>query len=310
MKNNTVVAACGGNYFWGALLLASSMRRNGMDEPLLVFQNGFTPVMRANLERLGDVRVVEAPFSKRNMTCRKPEAMLLAQTEYITWADCDGFFVGNCSDKLTLPDPEAIHVRLRNMADNRKVFENAKLYAPGDERGPVPARILGQWQKDVGERSVPALSSCVTACFVGLHSKRRDFLERWRDQMAKVLPDENVGVTGVERNAYYQLDESVLNSLLFFMENAPKPGEFQLNKDIQHCYRHLIGIPKPWQCWSPPTLRLYQEIMDTVAWTVEHIGIDLPLPFAWKRQYAFWHRSLSFYAYSYRVRTKLRRMFR
>ena len=57
MKNNTVVTVGDINYFWGIFLLIASMRKNGMDEPVLVGAYRFTPEAAAMLEQFGDVRV-------------------------------------------------------------------------------------------------------------------------------------------------------------------------------------------------------------------------------------------------------------
>ena len=43
MKNNTVVTVGDINYLWGLFLLIASMRKSGMDEPVLVGAHRFTP---------------------------------------------------------------------------------------------------------------------------------------------------------------------------------------------------------------------------------------------------------------------------
>lgn len=99
------------NYFWGVFLMIASMRCYGMREPVIVLGTGYTPEAGRLLSQFGDVTVHEASPSSRSLTCRKPEALLLAETDYATWVDCDGFFSGNCSALLTPPDQD--HIRIR-----------------------------------------------------------------------------------------------------------------------------------------------------------------------------------------------------
>ncbi|MGE4302336.1 MAG: hypothetical protein AB7F40_12135 [Victivallaceae bacterium] len=305
MSNNTIVVACNANYFWGAFLFVASLRKCGMEEPVLVFQTGFTPKDKAALEKLGGVKFVSAGESKKNMTCRKPEAMLHADTEYITWCDCDAFFEGNCSEWLAPAEPGGIHVRLRSEADNGATFSRAGLYAPGEKPGPIPKVMLDTWRRDVGELEESRLPACVSACFLSVHRSRRFFLERWRDQMAKVLPDADHGVVDAATRAYFQLDESVLNSLLCFMKDAPEVGQFMLDRVPGRRFVHFVTYPKPWQWWSPASLRAHDRVMELVRWCRERGLIDRPLPFPLNPRYARLHRPLARLAILWRIRRKL-----
>ena len=67
MKNNTVVTAGDRNYLWGLFLLIASMRKTGMDEPVVVGAYDFTPEAEAILTQLGDVTIY--PLS--GYSCRK-----------------------------------------------------------------------------------------------------------------------------------------------------------------------------------------------------------------------------------------------
>ena len=58
MKNNTVVTAGGINYLWGLFMLIASMRKSGMDEPVLVGAHNFTPEAEAVLKQFGECRSV------------------------------------------------------------------------------------------------------------------------------------------------------------------------------------------------------------------------------------------------------------
>ena len=142
----------------------------------------------------GDVTVHEASPSSRSLTCRKPGALLLAETDYATWVDCDGFFSGNCSALLTPPDQDHIRIRRRSLRENLNVYPDAG--------GRIPDDVLDVWRRDVGERAEARLDTCCSACFMSVPGKHRKFLERWRDQMARVLPDGDVGVVDHRTAAY------------------------------------------------------------------------------------------------------------
>ncbi len=307
MKNNTVVIACDQNYFWGVFLMAASMRMNGMDEPVLVAQSGFTPEMKECILQFGDIRVVDVPVFTRSLCCRKAAVMLMADTEYVTWADCDGMFVGNCSELLIPTSPDRIHVRARTIPDNHAVFVNGGLYKQGDRYGMVPAGVLDVWRRDVGGLAEPRLQTCVTACFISVHRSLRPFLERWQDQMDRVLPNRDVGLVDPSTRAYYQLDESVLNSLLFFLKGAPLPCEFRLDKDPRAFYVHWASIPKPWQAWSAATLRSHGQVMELMQWAGDHGLLRIPPPFMLNPRYARLHRHLTFMRLIQRIRRRINR---
>ncbi len=302
MKQNTVILACNQQYFWGAFLLIASMRFNAMDEPVLIFQNDFSEEMRKTLLRFGDVRMIDAPPSPLNMTCRKPEAMLYADTDYLTWVDCDGFFVGNCSDLLTSPDPDKVHARLRSKKDNEEAFRSAGLYSPQDIPGTIPEQVLEGWKKDVRDLPDPKLKTCVSACFLGFHRSHRDFLRLWQEQMNRVLPHADVGVVNHHSFAYYQMDESVLNSLLCFSSIAPEVTDvFQMDKDPRRIYHHLVGRPKPWEMWTGSTRSSYPEIMRIIHWSIEQKFLGSPLPFALNPNFRMIHRMEPFFARGYHL---------
>lgn len=307
MQNNTVVVACDSSYFWGVFILIASMRMNGMDEPMLVFQRGFTAEMCSCLKRFGGMKIVEATPSGQNMTCRKAEAMLLVDTEYISWVDCDGFFIGNCSQLLVSPDPDEIHLRLRTAVDNGKAFRSTKQYAAGDTFGSIPQAVLDIWRKNIGERTQPRLTSCASACFFSLNRKHRDFLEKFDWATKKFLPSTNLGVVNQTRRGYYQLDESVLNCLLCFMDNPPLPTkEFALDKNPEKLFVHIIGSPKPWQWWNSFSIRHYNAIMKIIAYAVSSGYATLPLPMALQAKYKFLHRHTLWVGKLMQLRSKLK----
>ena len=109
----TVVTACDGAYAWGTILLAASMRRNGMRQPVVVGAVEWPETMKRRLLRLDGVTIVDFPRNRRCVTCQKPMIMLReeVQTDWVCWADSDGMFIGDCSEWLESGDPDEIIVR-------------------------------------------------------------------------------------------------------------------------------------------------------------------------------------------------------
>ncbi len=288
MKNNTVVVASDMNYLWGVYLLIASMRCYGMDEPVLVYASNFTERAKKALEALQGVSIVDTPRKTRSQTCTKPDAMLLTETEYATWVDCDGFFTGNCSDLLIPDAPELFHIRLRGKVENELVY-------PG-YGGEIPAHILECWQRDVGERREARYQAAFTANFIALHKSNRPFLERWRAQMQKVLPEGDSGVIDHRSEAYFHTDESVLTSLLCFSENPPQiTPSYHMDKDPRRLYIHFGFNPKPWNGWAPESLRHFDAYMKIVDFVLEkHYPLPGPLPFFLQKKNKNWCRILRF----------------
>lgn len=285
MRNNTVVMSSDSNYVWGVWLLIASMRMNVMDEPVLVLAENYSAADIACLEQFGEVRIVQrdADF-KRNLTYSKPDAMLLADNDFITWVDCDALFYGNCSSLLP-PEPGYIHIRRRGYAENARGF--AKFYASGEQPGPIPAAVLDIWRHDVGENSEAAFDTCCSACFIAIAREHRFILEKWRTQIAEVMPEDNVGVVDKRSKAYFQTDESVLNSLLCFSAGAPKVTlEYKLDKNPETFFIHFNYQPKPWQLWNDYTIRHYDRTLAVLEWALEQ-KYETPgaVPFSLRRKY-------------------------
>lgn len=305
MKSNTIVTVSDRNYLWGVFLLIVSMRKSGMDEPVIVYGSGYEKRDVHLLEALGDVRVVSAGSTARSLTCSKADAMLLADTEYITWADCDGFFTGNVSELLPPDSPDEIQIWMRNEAETAYAFAG---HLFGSDGRSIPPAILEQWRKDVPgcpPDAVPANRGTGSACQFSLHRSHRDFLEAWRDQMERVLPVGNVGVVDRRLPFYHQLDESVLNSLLCFLPGAPKASRvYRLDKNPDALYVHFVCHPKPWAGWTPASFRHYDRYLDVVDYAVAS-GLELPgpLPFPLQRKNRFLCRLLCrpvLYRYKFR----------
>ena len=148
MENNTICTAGDHNYLWGLFLLIASMRRFGMDEPVIVGTKGFTDRDRRVLEQFGGVRLVSLDHADHSLTCHKAEVMLAAESGYVTWADSDAMFKGNCSNLLLPPDVAQIRVRRRCAAEMPGAFP----------KGHDLAHILPTWRRDVADAALEPLS--------------------------------------------------------------------------------------------------------------------------------------------------------
>jgi len=262
--DNTVVTASDMNYFWGVLMLVASMRCHGMQEPVIVCGIEYSNEAKDILQQFPDVRIVDVPRGKLSLTCQKPNAMLLAETKFVTWADCDAFFHGNCSALLTPKNENFIHIRRRSLAENKMVY-------PQSHSGAIPEGILDIWRADVGESTEARFDTCCSACFLSLATRQQAFLERWRDQMKQVLPEGDIGVVDRRSKAYFQTDESVLNSLLCFMKEAPEvTANFQLNKNPEALFIHFVAHPKPWHGWSSYAFPHFDRYVSVAEYLLEN----------------------------------------
>ena len=276
--DNTICTAGDHNYLWGLFLLIASMRRFGMDEPVIVGTKGFTDRDRRVLEQFGGVRLVSLDHADHSLTCHKAEVMLAAESGYVTWADSDAMFKGNCSNLFLPPDVAQIRVRRRCTAEMPGAFP----------KGHDLARILPTWRRDVADaagldvRTIPrvtaadvaAFRSC-SACFLSVARSRERFLRTWHTLMMR-LPKGDAGVVDKSLVAYHQLDESCLNACLAFLPGAPKVTEtYGLDRDPERTYLHFIGRPKPWEGWTPRSARHIETVVSTVEWAVAE-GLELP----------------------------------
>ena len=279
MRDNTLVTIGDINYLWGIFLLIASARRAGMTEPFLVGAKGFTSAAERVLTQLGDVEIVRLDGVERSLTCLKPNVMLKARTEFVTWADSDGFFTGNVSDLLPPGQPDEIHFRLRTPAEMPAAFKG---HSFGEDGTHIPKAVLDAWRQDVadvagGATDVPRYETSGSAAFCALSlSRHRRFLEIWDALQAKVLPDRNVGVVDKSLRYYHQLDESPLNACLNFVPDAPRVQQtFRMNKERDRLFVHFISQPKPWMGWTRRSFRFFDEYVAVAEWAVEQ---ELELP--------------------------------
>lgn len=275
----TVVTASDANYAWGVLLLAASMRRYGMKEPLLVGAVNWPERLKDKLRAVGGVAFVDLPGDRRSVTCQKPEMMMHpdVKTPWVSWADCDGIFIGDCSD-LMLPKSEG-EILIRRYSP------------PPPDFTPENVEV---WRRDVGERETPRLDTRLNAPFISIHRSQMPFLRHWREQMAKVLPTD-VGIVMARNSPYFQTDESVLGSLLLFAHDAPEvAATYTMNGSTtngERYFAHFAYNPKPWQMWNGHCLKWYEQTMGVVDWLLER-GIAEPreVPFALRRSHESLHR--------------------
>ena len=286
MKNNTIVTAGDRNYLWGIFMMIASLRKNGMDEPVIVAAKHFDSEAASVLTALGDVRLFPLDDFPRSLTCCKAMAMLQAETEYITWVDSDGFFSGNCSARLIPETPDQIHIRMRSPEEQPQAFKG---YEYGEDGRQIPQAVLKVWKEHVGGLDSPRIPRSCSACFLSVHRSARPFLEKWHEQMMSVLPSGDNGVVDPTLKYYHQLDESVLNSCLAFFPQAPRvSATYRLNKNPDELFIHFIGQPKPWQAWSPSAIRHFDRYVSVAEFALSQKW-KLPgkLPASLKRENKF-----------------------
>ena len=283
LPSNTVVTAGDVNYLWGLFLLIASMRKEGMSEPVIVGTRNFTPEAERILVQLGGVSFHSLDHADHSLTCYKAEMMLKAETEYVSWADSDAMFCGNCSDRLTPCATDVIHVRRRTRPEMPAAF-------------PPPynlKEILQRWSQDVEAMSGrPARQNSseelareflsVSACYLSVARSQEAFLRCWHRMMMEVLPAGDAGVVDRSLRCYHQLDESCLNACLTFQENAPRiSDEYRLHKNTQGVFVHFVGRPKPWVGWIPSSIRHFDRVVDVVEWALaEHLKLPGTVPYS------------------------------
>ncbi len=271
----TLVTACDAGYFWGAFLLAASIRRHQLPGRVLVMQAGFDAAQQQLLAQFPDVTSRPAdPANPYRFNNRKAEALLLADTEYLAWLDADCFIAGPVGG-LLVPANGEFQARRREPAENASAFDRS--YEPGEPRGGMPKSVLERWQRDVGERVTPRGDTTYPSnCFV-IHARHRPFLEHWDRQIRAVIPP-HAPVLNRDDPAYALTDEAVLNSLLLFAHVAPAPAPYQLDRDPAAHVVHFIGSPKPWAGWTKPYLYCLPKVFELLAWLAREGYATPPVP--------------------------------
>ncbi len=281
MKSNSspsVVTITDSNYVLAVYILVASLRYHRVNCRINVLGVDLSALEKRLLEQFESTEVIDGESSNRgNATTRKAEAILSARdhdSEFITLLDGDCIATGDITPYLT-PDRPGIMSRLKSTAEDAGVFR--KHYSAGEEPGGIPRKILEVWQRDVGEREIPAIRNTVIGGNLTIHRDHLDFVERWRQQMSAVLPADDTGMAyDYDSIGYFQMDESVLNSLLAFSDDAPPRLDYLFNKD-KHAYVAHLGPGKPrfWELWRFDRLRYHPQIMRILNWAKE-CGYELP----------------------------------
>ena len=277
--NTTVVTAGDRAFAWGTLLLVASMRRNGMQHPVVIGAMDWPEEMKRRVLDLGGVTIRDLAKDRRCVTCQKPMLMNCedVKTDWVCWADSDAVFVGDCSAWLVGDDLDEIVIRRYNPP-------------PAD----FTADNLDVWRRDVARfcgsaREESRYNTRMNAPFIVIHRKWRPFLVRWQKQIEKVLPSD-VEIIMKHGSPYFQTDESVLGSLLCFDPDAPRVTEnYKANGSADRCryFAHFAYNPKPWQMWNSHSLRWREVVMPVVDWLVAQ-GIVKPVDVPWSLRRTWW----------------------
>lgn len=279
VEKTTVVTAADAAFSWGTLLLVASMRKNGMNHPVVAGTTGWTDSMKQKVLSLGGVTLRELDKDRRCVTCQKPILMMCGdvKTPWVCWADSDAVFVGDCSEWLSGENEDEIVIRKYSPPPADFTPENLKIWRRDVER------ICGTANPE------SRYATRMNAPFIVLHTKWRAFLGKWMRQIESVLPSD-AEIILEKGSAYFQTDESVLGSLLCFDPAAPAVTEvYKANggADPERYFAHFAYNPKPWQMWNPYTSKWHGEVMSIVDWLVgKGIVGHAELPAALKR--AWW----------------------
>lgn len=286
--STAIVTALDPNFLWGAYLLIASLRYQGVKAPVHVLTYRFSPQDRDTLAQFPQVKIHDLPqLTWRYFNCLKPAAICQADADYITWMDADCIVTGDITPYLETQE-ESFSLRFRDGQEHLALYRSLFPQYYEAHSAPFPDPILARWRDDVGERQEPRIATTCSACCFTLHRRHLDFIRRWEQQMARVLPSIEDGqvhrkVVDWGNQAYRLTDEAVLNSLLAFAENSPNLSEYQLDKDPHAQLVHFATNPKPWEIWLPRYARYYDLVMDIIDWTQQQGMTPPPKPLALRR---------------------------
>jgi hypothetical protein len=276
------------NFFIAVFTLLLSMQFHKVRAKTHVLSVNLTDKEKHFLRQFPGTEVVEATRDNpRGPACRKGEAMVAAaaispEATHITLLDGDTLATGDITDYLC-PEGETLFARWKTPEEDGQIF--ARRYLPGEPFGTIPAHILKIWQQDVNERETPAIENTVCGGNLTVHRSVLPFIHRWQTQMDGVLPASTQGAHDFASEAYFQVDESVLNSLLAFAHDAPRVLPAKLNIDPRAYVAHLgPNNPKPWVLWRPEKLRYYPQVATFFAWAKQQ-GYAMPeIPWTFQRR--------------------------
>jgi len=298
-KNKTIVTVCDRAFIWAAYLLIASLRYHNVNIRIHVLIRDFTDKGKLLLEQFGDVRLIGI-VDRGAGVLLKPEAILTAESEYITWIDADCIVTGDVARYLIAPG-ESLQIRTKGRAELAEVYKSH--YGSDDEYGTIPKKVLGIWKRGVGENDVPRMDTTCSTNYFTLHKKHLAFIKKWQKQIAKAIPKSTKKVIDKKSSAYFQTDESVLNSLLIFAHDAPPISEMLLDKDPLAYLVHFVRMPKPWQMWRLEHLKYFDHVMTILDWIKEKGYKAPPIPWSLRRR----NKSLCYVvAYAYRFMYRLK----
>lgn len=285
-SDNTFVTITDKTYLVVVFLLLLSIKYHRIKAGINVLCVGLTDEQKRYFTQLDNVRTFDGdPANTRNPATRKAEAILTAENDgvsYVTLLDGDGLVTGDITPYLS--PGEGFSSRMKSPAEEERNFYTH--YEAGEARGGIPRKVLEVWRTDVGECDEPKLANTVTSGNLTIHRSCFDFMRKWHDQMMRVLPLDDPGMPyHIGNFAYPQMDESVLNSLLAFAEDAPVVLPGKLDVDPNAYVAHLgPAKPRPWKLLRYEKLKYFNLIVDLVDWAKEQ-GYDVPpLPWTFQRR--------------------------
>ncbi len=283
---NTIVTITDPVFFPAVFVLVLSLKRHNVQARINVLGVNLSADEKAAFNQLDGVRVFEADMSHaRNPVARKGEAILTAEgdgSDYVTLLDGDSIVTGDITRNIR-PPGKVLSTRIKSYEEDADVFFSR--YAPDEAPGGIPKKMLDIWRKDVGERDTSALHRSIASGNFTIHADFYDFIRKWHRQIMKVLPNVNRGSSrDFGSVAYFQLDESVLESLLAFAEDAPPVYPGLLDKDPDACVAHLGPYPKPWRLIAVSKLRYHGMILDAIEWARKNGYKIPPLPWTFRSE--------------------------
>ena len=286
---STIVVVTDRRYFLPVFVLILSLKYHNVKAYIKVLGVGLTQEERELLEQFEHVAVFAGdPSNKRNPASRKAEAMLLAENDdidSISLLDGDCIVTGDITPYL-VRHTDGISARKKSKEEDGVVFSDQNKYTSEDQYGTVPKSILAVWQRDVGERSESRIENTVTGGNLSIGMAHLDFIRSWHEQIMKVLPNKpNKMAYDYSDHAYFQMDESVLNSLLAFKEVVPPVYTGWFDQDPDAYVAHLGPCnPRYWKFWRCDRLKYYAPVMALLDWGGKEYSLPT-LTWALKKHY-------------------------
>jgi hypothetical protein len=283
-KPTTIVTISDEPFFIAVFTLVVSLQYHGVRARIHVLSLGLTNSQKECLEQFPLVTVYEAdPSSKMGPAARKGEAILTAEDDdgdYVTLLDGDCIVTGDITPYLS-PPGDTLFARLKSPAEDARVF--ATRYAAHESPGAIPRQILETWKADVGQNEHSAIRNTVCGGNLTVHRSQLPFVRQWQQQIERILPASARGAHDFGSQAYSQMDESVLNSLLAFAKDAPIPRRAQLDIDPKAYVAHLgPNAPKPWVLWRPERLQYFRPVATMIEWARQQGYIMPPIPWTFR----------------------------